>query len=149
MKAITLWQPWASLWLTPNKIHETRSWATKHKGELAVHAAKAVIPESKMTPELIDLCCEIWGGHWQIDLPRGAIIGVVNIIGCYSSNDKLSEHHQDWVCGDFSRDRWLWRRGDYLPLAVPLPAAGKQRIWNGPEHVLGHGYAPITKGNEK
>lgn len=40
MKALTLWQPWASLWAHQLKINETRSWATTYSGPLAVHAAK-------------------------------------------------------------------------------------------------------------
>ena len=46
MKAISLWQPWASLCVLPGpngravKTIETRSWPTKYRGPLAVHAAK-------------------------------------------------------------------------------------------------------------
>jgi len=40
MKAITLWQPWASLLATEAKQYETRSWATKYRGLIAIHAAK-------------------------------------------------------------------------------------------------------------
>lgn len=39
MKAITLWQPWASLVATGAKIIETRSWGTRHRGPIAIHAA--------------------------------------------------------------------------------------------------------------
>lgn len=39
MKAITLWQPWASLVAVGAKTIETRSWSTKHRGPLAIHAA--------------------------------------------------------------------------------------------------------------
>lgn len=141
MKAITLWQPWASLWLTPRKVHETRPWRTHYRGELAVHAAKAVIPETNMTRSLIDICCDEFGGHWQMDLPRGAIIGVVQLLDCYSSNDNLPVDNSDEACGDFTMGRWLWKRGQFLSLAQPLVISGKQGLWNGPEHVLGHGSA--------
>jgi len=40
MKAITLYQPWASLLAIGPKKHETRSWKTKHRGWIAIHAAK-------------------------------------------------------------------------------------------------------------
>jgi hypothetical protein len=42
MKAISLWQPWASLWCSPRKIHETRHWPTNNRGWMLVHAAQAV-----------------------------------------------------------------------------------------------------------
>ena len=39
MKALTLWQPWASLVSLGVKTIETRSWDTKYRGPLAIHAA--------------------------------------------------------------------------------------------------------------
>lgn len=39
MKALTLWQPWASLVALGVKTIETRSWSTKYRGPLAIHAA--------------------------------------------------------------------------------------------------------------
>lgn len=40
MKALTLWQPWASLVALGVKTIETRSWSTSYRGPLAIHAAK-------------------------------------------------------------------------------------------------------------
>lgn len=40
MKAITIWQPWAMLIALLEKGNETRGWPTKHRGPLAIHAAK-------------------------------------------------------------------------------------------------------------
>ena len=43
MKAITLWQPWASLLACGAKQYETRSWATNYRGPIAIHAASKSI----------------------------------------------------------------------------------------------------------
>jgi hypothetical protein len=40
MKAITIWQPWASLLACGAKQYETRSWKTDYRGPIAIHAAK-------------------------------------------------------------------------------------------------------------
>lgn len=40
MKALTLWQPWASLVSLGVKSIETRSWSTDYRGPLAIHAAR-------------------------------------------------------------------------------------------------------------
>lgn len=40
LKAVSLWQPWATLIRAGAKTIETRSWATKHRGRIAIHAAK-------------------------------------------------------------------------------------------------------------
>lgn len=50
MKAISLWQPWATLIATGAKQIETRSWATSYRGPIAIHAAKR-----KVRKELIEL----------------------------------------------------------------------------------------------
>ena len=39
MKALTIWQPWASLIAGGAKQYETRSWATQYRGPIAIHAA--------------------------------------------------------------------------------------------------------------
>ena len=39
MKAITIWQPWASLIAVGAKGFETRSWKTSYRGPIAIHAA--------------------------------------------------------------------------------------------------------------
>lgn len=56
MRAITIWQPWASLLGTPvgysrsgrprfAKNYETRSWSTDYRGPIAIHAAARPIRE--------------------------------------------------------------------------------------------------------
>lgn len=41
MRAISLWEPWASLIRTGAKTFETRSWETKYRGLLLICAAKS------------------------------------------------------------------------------------------------------------
>lgn len=41
MKALSLTQPWASLVAIGEKRIETRSWATRYRGPVAIHAAKS------------------------------------------------------------------------------------------------------------
>jgi len=62
MKALTLWQPWASLIAVGAKRIETRSWSTKYRGPLAIHAAarKPDIESGEDGP-----CGEI--GWWRDD----------------------------------------------------------------------------------
>lgn len=46
MKAITVWQPWASLLVSGRKRYETRSWATSYRGPIAIHAAKRPVRQT-------------------------------------------------------------------------------------------------------
>lgn len=47
MRAITVHQPWASLVAANVKTIETRSWSTKYRGPLAIHAAKRLPKEDE------------------------------------------------------------------------------------------------------
>ena len=42
MKALTIRQPWASLFALGIKQMETRSWDTKYRGPVAIHAGLAM-----------------------------------------------------------------------------------------------------------
>jgi hypothetical protein len=47
MRALSLWQPWATLVVVGAKRFETRGWGTNHIGPLAIHAAKSFQPECR------------------------------------------------------------------------------------------------------
>ena len=45
MKVLTLKQPWASLVANGYKVYEFRSWKTKYRGEILIHAGCGVDKE--------------------------------------------------------------------------------------------------------
>lgn len=136
VRAISLWQPFASLWLSPWKIHETRHWATSYRGRLIVHAAKRECDYSA-TRELDDLCNKQFGSRWRDNLPRGKLIGSLNISDCISTNFAHSDTIEDGVCGDFGPNRFMWRRAeDYQGFKKPIPYVGRQGFFNVPIELL-------------
>ncbi len=44
IRALTLWQPWAPLWCSEAKVHETRSYPTMFRASMAVHAGLRAVP---------------------------------------------------------------------------------------------------------
>lgn len=48
MKAITLYQPWATLVALGKKKIETRSWKTDYRGPLAIHVAKKFTGDQRL-----------------------------------------------------------------------------------------------------
>lgn len=48
MKAITLYQPWATLVAIGAKRIETRSWFTSYRGPLAIHVSKKIPGDAKV-----------------------------------------------------------------------------------------------------
>lgn len=133
MKAISLWQPWASLWITSDaKLHETRSWSTKHRDELAVHASKR--PPERLTEADLraDLeACLILGKPYQDRyLPTGAIIAVITLKDCVPTVPRPDITARDYLFGNWEPDRFAWRRGPVVQiLQQPVPCRGFQGIW--------------------
>lgn len=86
MKAITVWQPWATLLATGQKHNETRSWKTSYRGEILIHAAKTDHSGILLHIPMEEL------KHFQDagvvnKLPTGAIIGKVNLVDCFQIDE--------------------------------------------------------------
>lgn len=140
VKALSLWQPWASLWLTERKVHETRHWPTSHRGWLIVHAVKKPI-DFYVTRELERLCITEFGASWVRDLPRGALIGAVLITGCHPTTELVPLNAtigtgDDWVCGNFEAGRYGFRRSDYRRFDPVIPYRGLQGLFEVPVSML-------------
>lgn len=123
MKAITIKQPWASLICQGIKDIENRTWPTKFRGRVLVHAgAKNFDFSHSMTSEYQR---EFIKG---IEKPyvKGSIIGSVEIIDCIKSNADLK--NSPW--GDFYCYHWILANPILFP--EPIPAKGKLSFWDYP-----------------
>lgn len=99
MKAITIWQPWASLLAHRVKTYETRSWATAYRGPIAIHAAAIGVPQvlKKCFHEegdrmiFMDAIAKGLKGCYTIEeiervlneLPTGCVVATANLVGCH------------------------------------------------------------------
>jgi hypothetical protein len=132
MRALTLWQPWASLIAIGAKLVETRSWAPPSwlVGErIAIHAAQ--------TPDHIDIAVT-YPFHAYLHsapLPLGAVVATA-VIDRYAemtveSIDRLErDNPHEYAFGLYEPGRFAWVLRDVEPLAVPVLARGGQKIWN-------------------
>ena len=151
MKAITILQPWASLIACGAKKIETRGWATKYRGPIAIHAGKnwpkIVTYKTQRLPESIHLALCWKGGFSRLaDLPMGAVIAIAELVGCQKVVGNISlrlgtEKREAAVLenankitgnelafGDFSYGRYAWILQNVCKIE-PVPAKGMQRIW--------------------
>ena len=158
MKAITLWQPWATLVADGFKGKETRSRSPARMG--LPYGERVAIDAAKVAPKTIlhgisagayDRMVEAYGYDWEKIIPRGSVLatvtlscthrvqGVVDRAGGMSavfplSHAPCSQCGQRQVAvdpyGDFSPGRWIWMLTDLKKLDVPVPAQGHQGIWN-------------------
>lgn len=137
MRAISLWQPWASLALADNprlKLHETRHWPTDYRGPLAIHAAQKLV--TNLEPDLLDLLVDTFGGDWHRTLPRGRVLGVVQLTGCLPT-DRLDVDAIDRLCGNFDPGRFAWRLEQPRLFDEPVAAKGRQGFfqWYDPNEL--------------
>ncbi|MFQ5591606.1 MAG: 2-oxoglutarate dehydrogenase E1 [Phycisphaerae bacterium] len=139
MKVISLLQPWATLWLLDIKRFATRSWQTRYRGLLLVHASKR--KDRAGFTLWYQLACRPrdWSLPAWDELPFGSIIGKVHLIDCVPT-EHLINSTECWVSGlermlgDFSPGRFAWYKTDPVQFATPIPARGRLGLWeyNGP-----------------
>lgn len=144
MKAITIIQPWATLIALGEKQFETRSWFTKHRGELAIHAGKKIDREVCEVPEIKTALKR--HGYTADSLPIGAIVAIGNLTECWSigtdyqsgmsllyngtdGQDKRVSLKEEKF-GFYYPGRYAWEMSDVNRLPEPIPAKGQQGLWN-------------------
>ena len=137
MRCISLLQPWATCVVLGLKRYETRTWATRHRGTLAVHASRR-FPESlravcRQEP-LRRLLREAGVAGWS-ELLTGVILGTVEVVDCrrVEALDPLGAG--ELALGDFRPGRWAWVLADPRPLAAPITYRGMQGIFDLPDPI--------------
>jgi len=64
-------------------------------------------------------------------LPRGVIVATCNLVDCRPTDEMTQgEIEFEKHFGDFTPGRYAWILDDVKPLDVPVPAKGKQGLWN-------------------
>lgn len=135
MKALTVWQPWAQLLAMGTKSNETRSWGTKYRGRILIHAAKIdhQYIVGKYPHELFQYF-ETAGAIYK-DFPLGAIIGQANLVECIQMDQDYCDWMKKWnpgeyAFGDYAPGRYAWVMKDAVLFDKQIPASGKQGLWN-------------------
>lgn len=139
MKAISLWEPWASLIRTGAKTIETRSWSTHYRGELLICAAKGGLPRCEVQdylslrgfqdglfPLLGQNALPVEAGRQQVTVDHllfGKAVAIVELVDCRPTVD-LSDDEigNDRPFGDFTPGRFAWFlkmvRNDFKPFHI-------------------------------
>lgn len=78
MKVLTIKQPFASLIAEGYKEYEFRTWKTKYRGPLLIHAGLGVDKEAMKRYEKLNL-----------NYPKGKIIAKVNLTDCIEVDNNL------------------------------------------------------------
>lgn len=107
MKALTIWQPWASLLACGAKKYETRGRAISYRGPIAIHAAltpfKRIIkmmfplhewryaPDYTAKRKFVDLVSKFIDVE---SLCYGAIIATAELVGCHKIHHSPNFHRE-------------------------------------------------------
>ena len=74
----------------------------------------------------------LWGAiGGKTDLPRGAVLGTVEIVDCVPVEEVISTlSERERLLGDYSPGRFAWVPKNPVAFDTPVPAKGKQGWWN-------------------
>lgn len=109
MKALSIRQPWAWLIVNGYKDIENRSWNTKYRGKVLVHASSGLTKHEYNAA--LEFCRTI-NPNLPVNIPsyesieRGGIVGYTHIVNCVEASDS------PWFFGP---------KGFILSTSEPLP----------------------------
>ena len=119
MKVLTVKQPWASLIVQGLKNIENRTWRTKFRGKILIHAAAKPVKEgwnALTKKQRLLLPCE----PLIENLPYGSIIGSVEIIDC------VQNHPSEWA----EKGVWNWVLANPILFEKPIEnVKGNLSLW--------------------
>lgn len=110
MKALTLKQPWADQIMTGAKTIETRTWSTKYRGPLVIHAAAK--PKG--------------------DFVTSAILGIVDLADCRL----MTVDDEDEAMCSVTFARYAWLLGFVYKFRKPISCKGALSLWSVPHDKL-------------
>ena len=146
MKAISLWEPWATFMAMGAKANETRNWQTQYRGDLLICAAtvkedppevachwmsvlaQSIQPGIKVPTKLRDVFDALPFGH------AVAIVELYSISRAEAFSKgilPISEREAD--LGNYGPGRFVWQTRNLRRLVKPVPVKGKQGLFEGPD----------------
>lgn len=123
MKVLTIKEPWASLIINGYKKYEFRSWKTKYRGKILIHAGKTL--EKDVEPRFKD---------YNLDYKLGYIIGEADIVDCIKVDEEFNKELlkiNSIVYGKSNhREDFAWKLENIKKYDKPIPIKGQLGLWN-------------------
>lgn len=121
MKVLSIKEPYASLIMMNIKKIETRSFKTKYRGKLYIHAS---LSDSYKNNELSKIVTPLYG----------KILCKCKLIDCVLMTEDFvekikNENPMEYKCGLYEVGRYAWILDD-IEVITPIDAKGKLGIWN-------------------
>lgn len=122
MKALTICQPYAHLIAIGEKRVENRTWPTRYRGPLAIHAGKSRAWLTGDDPE---------------GMAYGAVVAIATVADCRTITDVLRGCREyPWLAEHpHAIGPWCWVLTNVTMLPEPIPARGAQGLWDLPAGI--------------
>ena len=123
MKVLTIKQPWATLIMQGDKRFEFRSWQTKYRGDLLIHAGKGIDKEAmkRLAKYLPD------------EIPLGKILGKVTLVDCVKMcpefKDMLLKENPDIYTKSSFQENYGWQVENVKIFDEPIDVKGHLSLW--------------------
>lgn len=140
MKALTICQPYAHLICLPeadprHKRVENRTWATRYRGPIAIHAGKSRSWLDLSADKSIDEEYDIR----VADMAFGAVVATANLVACLNIEAIVHGRYPDkyrWLAThNHTEGPWCWVLADVKAIE-PIPYTGAQGLWDFPEELI-------------
>ncbi|MGO9372711.1 MAG: ASCH domain-containing protein [Syntrophobacteraceae bacterium] len=126
MKAISLWQPWASLMALGHKKNETRGKYTEYRGPLAIQAAKRIVIPND--PQFINALQDL--GLLDQEFPQGAIVGICDLVEVERIGSHFPVNGYEYLFGNYTVGRYAWITENMRKVDPPIPCRGYQWLFD-------------------
>ena len=123
MKVLTIKEPWATLIIEGYKKYEFRSWKTKYRGKILIHAGMSI--EKDMLERFKE---------YNLDYSKGAIIGEAEIVDCIlvdeEFNEKLRKINKTVYGRSNHVETYAWKLENVIKYEKPIYTKGQLGLWN-------------------
>jgi hypothetical protein len=141
-RVLSVKQPWASLIISGLKAVENRTWATRYRGRLYIHASSRIggVDWDDVFGKAIDgwagpgCGIEVQGPDGLVSLPPygtlpvGVILGHVELVDCCPRRKLPAELRG----GPFVEGPVCWALGNPVVLPRPVSCLGRLGVWTAP-----------------
>ena len=147
MKVLTVKEPWASLIINGYKMYEFRSWKTKYRGKILIHAGMTL--EKDMAERF---------SSYNLNYYKGEIIGEATLVDCILVDEEFNKKLRDinpLVYGRSNHvETYAWKLENVIKYDKPILIKGKLGLWNYEEETmhemrLNNGPFELIKGGTK
>ena len=123
MKVLTIKQPWATLIVEGYKEYEFRSWKTKYRGKILIHAGLT------LEKNMLKIFKE-----YNLNYELGCIIGEAEITDCILVDERFNEELNNINSIVYTNsnhvEKYAWKLENIKKYDKPIYVKGKLGLWN-------------------